>query len=291
MAIGKTGRAALNEPTFRAIENRLATIGIKLREHLVDDPRSIADLEVHPLTLQGVDFTVKDPDKFLCAIRNAKSGTDKAFAEGSTKPSDWKQHWAMTASLLATKGIGFREPWRFFLNGRSSQLLNAQPPRMLNAPQWSNELAANFATANTQDISALHVSVAFGKWTECNIHIDETGITMTDMENFLSLTPNAGQHTINELLVKTILAEARSLPTWFTDRFNLHVLGPQVNYQRIGASFDVLKGKNYKLTVMASCGLMQCRDVQFSKMLTLNLNDKVDLLKQLNPTVMFEKRF
>lgn len=162
---------------------------------------------------------------------------------------------------------------------------------MLNAPQWGNELAANFATANTQDISALHVSVAFGKWTECNIHIDETGITMTDMETFLSLTPNARQHTVNELLVKTILAEALSPPTWFTDRFNLHVLGPQVNYKRIGASFDVLKGKNYKLTVMASCGLMQCRDVQFSKMLTLNLNDKVDLLNQLNPTVMFEKRF
>lgn len=90
MAIWKTGRAALNEPTFRAIENRLATIGIKLREHLVDDPRPVADLEVHPLTLQGVDFTVKEPDKFLCAIRNAKSSTDNAFAEGSTKPSDWK---------------------------------------------------------------------------------------------------------------------------------------------------------------------------------------------------------
>ena len=56
----------------------------------------------------------------------------------------------MTASLLATKGIGFREPWRFFMNGRSTQLLNAQPPRMMNAPEFSNELAANFATANTR---------------------------------------------------------------------------------------------------------------------------------------------
>jgi hypothetical protein len=291
MAKGKTGPYAVNEPTFRTIEGRLATLGINLKEHLVDNPTTIADLEVHPLTLQGVDFTVKDADAFLCAIRNAKSGTDKAFSEGSTKPSDWKQHWAMTASLLATKGIGFREPWRFFMNDRSTQLLNAQPPRMLNAPEWSNELAANFATANTQDISALHISVAFGKWTECNIHIDETGITMMDMQNSLSLTPNAGQHTVNELLLKTIAAEALSLPTWFTDRFNFHVLGPQVNYQRIGASFDVMKGKTYKLTVTASCGLMQCPDVQFSKMLNLNLMDKVDLLKSLNPTVMFEKRF
>ena len=291
MAVGKIGPSAVNEPTFRTIEARLATAGICLKDHLLENPASIADLEVHPLTLQGVDFTVKDPDKLLLAIRNAKTGTDKVFSEGSTKPSDWKQHWAMTASLLATKGIGFREPWRFVLNDRSTQLLNARPPRMLNAPEFSNELAANFATANTQNITALHISIAFGKWTECNIHIDETGIAMMDMDNFLSLTPNAGQHTVNELLLKTIAAEGLNLPTWFLDRFNFHFLGPQVNYQRIGASFDVLKGKSYKLTVMASCGLMQCPDVQFSKMLNLNLHDKVDLLKSLNPTVMFEKRF
>lgn len=291
MARGKIGPRAVNEPTFKTIEGRLAGLGIKLRDHLVANPTTVADLEVHPLTLDGVDFTVKNPDAFLTAIRNARSGADKAFSEGSTKDSDWKQHWAMTASLLATRGIGFREPWRFVLNNRSTQMLNAQPPRMLNAPQFSNELAANFATANSQDISALHISVAFGKWTECNIHIDETGIALMDMDNFLSLTPNAGQHTVNELLLKTIAAQALDLPTWFKDRLNLHVLGPQVNYQRVGVSFDVLKGKTYKLTVMASCGLSQCKDVQFSKMLNLNLHDKLDFAKSLDPTVMFEKRF
>jgi hypothetical protein len=291
MAIGKTGPGAVNEPTFRIIEGRLAGFGIELKKHLIDNPSSIADLEVHPGTLQGVDFTVKDPDAFLAAVRSAKSGTENAFFEGSTKPSDWKQHWAMSASLLATKGIGFREPWRFVLNGRSSQMLSARPPRMLNESEFSNELAANFATSNTQDITALHISVAFGKWTECNIHIDETGIAMTDMQNFLSLTPNVGQHTVNELLVKTIVAEGLKLPAWFVDRFNVHFLGPQVNYRRIGASYDVMKGKTYKLTVMASCGLTQCPDVQFSKILTLNLRDKVDLLKEINPTIMYEKRF
>lgn len=291
MATGKTGPMAVHEPTFTAIESRLATVGVNLKEHLVDKPTTVADLEVHPLTLQGVDFTVKDPDKLLFAIRHARSGADKAFSEGSTKPADWKQHWAMTASLLATKGIGFREPWRFVLNGAGSQLINARPPRMKNEPEFSNDLAANFGTANTQDISALHVSIAFGKWTECNIHIDETGITMTDMNDFLSLTPNAGQHTLNELLVKTIAAEGLDLPDWFLDRFNLHFLGPQVNYQRIGVSFDVLKGKTYKLTVMASCGLTECDDVQFSKFITWDLGDKLDVLKQLNPTVKFEKHF
>ena len=87
---------------------------------------------------------------------------------------------------------------------------------------------------------------------------------MTDMNNFLSLTPNAGQHTVNELLIKTIAAEGLNLPAWFLDRFNFHFLGPQVNYQRIGASYDIMKGKTYKLTVMGLVRTDAVPDVQFS---------------------------
>ena len=89
------GPIAISADTFRKIETRLSNFSppIKLREHLVDKPSTIADLEAHPLTLQGVDFTVKDPDKFLFAVKAARTGTDNAFEEGSTKPSDWKQHW------------------------------------------------------------------------------------------------------------------------------------------------------------------------------------------------------
>jgi hypothetical protein len=281
-----TGPFAVNSETFRKIETRLSNFSppIKLREHLVDNPSSLADLEVHPLTLQGVDFTVKDPDKFLSAIRAARTGGDKVFTEGSTKPSDWKQHWAMTASLLATKGIGFREPWRYYLNDRAARLEDAQPP-LLSSPKMDRRIAENFAEANPFNLSALHISVAFGKWTECNIHIDETGVAMADLTNNVSLTPNFISHTFNELLLKTIVGA--HLPTWFVDRVNLHVLSPEMGYKRIGIGVDMLKGDSYKLTITASCGLTSCDDVKFSKVLKLDR----DAIKSLNPTINFTKKF
>jgi hypothetical protein len=281
-----TGSTA-NPDTFRAIESRLGNFspGIKLREHIVDNPTTIADLKVQPLTLQGVTFTVKDPDKFLREVRAAKTGTDNAFAEGSTKPADWKQHWAMTASLLATKGIGFREPWRYYLNDRAERLQNAQPPRLLNAPTMDRGLAENFGAANPINLSALHISVAFGKWTECNIHIDETGIAMADMHNNLTITPNAISHLFNELALKTIAGE--HLPTWFIDRVNLHVLSPEMGYRRLGVSVDVIKRESFKVTISASCGLMSCPDVEFSKILKLDRN----ALKSINPTINVTGRF
>jgi hypothetical protein len=282
-----TGQAAINSETFRKIESRLSnfTPPIKLREHLVDKPTTVADLHVHPLTLQGIDFTVKDPDKFLVAVRTAKTGTDKAFGEGSTTPSDWKQHWAMAASLLATKGIGFRESWRYYLNDRAARLQDARPPRLLNAPEMDRGFAENFGGANSLDLSALHISVAFGKWTACNIHVDETGIAMTDIRNNVTITPNVISHFFNELAFKTIAGE--KLPTWFIDRVNLHVLSPEMGYRRLGVSADILKGESYKLTISASCGLTSCADVAFSRILRLDTN----ALKSINPTITFTKRF
>jgi hypothetical protein len=280
------GPDAVGSGTFRKIERRLGNFDppLKLREHLVDKPSTRADLEVHPLTLQGVDFTVKDPDKFLSAVRTVRTGTEKVFAEGSTKPSDWKQHWAMSASLLATRGIGFREPWRYYLNDRATQLQDARPPR-LEAPEMDRGFAENFGEANTLDLSALHISVAFGKWTECNIHIDTTGIAMVDLRKNLTITPNFISHTFNELILKTLVGE--HLPTWVVDRFNLHVLSPEMGYRRLGIGVDALKGDSYKLTITASCGLTSCRDIEFAKILKLDSN----AIKSLTPTINFTKKF
>lgn len=156
---------------------------------------------------------------------------------------------------------------------------------MLNEPEFDYEFAANFGTGNPVDLSALHISVAFGKWTACNIHIDDTGVAMSDFKNNLSITPNSGSHGVNELLLKSIIGE--HLPTWFVDRVNLHVFSPEMRYKRLGIGVDVLKGKSYKLTITASCGLTQCPDIEFSKVIRLNR----EALKELNPTVMFTKHF
>jgi hypothetical protein len=282
-----TGPEAIHEPTFRKIEARLRSFSppIELREHLVPKPSSVADLEVHPLTLQGVDFTVRDPDKFVAAMRQAKTAGASAFAEGSTTPSDWKRHWAMTASLLATRGIGFREPWRYYLNDRDMRLPDARPPGLRDEPQMSSEIAGTFGIANTLNLSALHISVAFGKWTECNVHIDETGVAMVDEHNNLTITPFAVHHLFNELIFKTIGGE--HLPTWFVDRVNLHVLSPEMGFKRLGVSIDLLKGETYKLTISASCGLTSCRDIDYSQIIKLNRN----ALGSLNPAVVFTKHF
>src|SRR4051812_22592297 len=97
------GRDALYASTFVAIQNRLASFspGINLRDFIVEDPQSRSELMVHPLTLQGIDFTTEKPEELLKAIRNAKAGTEKAFKEGSTKGADWQEHWAISASLQA----------------------------------------------------------------------------------------------------------------------------------------------------------------------------------------------
>lgn len=280
------GPTAINSDTFRKIETRLSNFSppINLREHLVEKPSTIADLEVHPLTLQGVDFAIKNPDKFLYAIRRARIGVDKAFTEGSTKPSDWKQHWAMSASLLATRGIGFREPWRYYLNDRAARLRDAWPTPF-NAPHMDHGLSEKFGAANKLDYSALHISVAFGKWTECNIHVDETGVAMADLQNNVTITPNAISHLFNELVFKTQVGA--HLPTWFIDRVNLHVLSPEMGYRRFGISLDMLKGDSYKLTISASCGLTSCQDIAFSKVLRLNIN----AIKSLTPTVNLTGKF
>lgn len=285
--MGIKGPDAKLAPTFRKIAKRLSGFNITLNDHLLDKPKTVADLEVHPLTLQGVDFTVKDPDKFLTAVREARTGSDKAFSEGSTKGSDWKQHWAMTASLQATRGIGFREPWRYYLDDRVAQRQDTKPP-LLNSPEMDRGLAAHFGEANTLDLTALHISVAFGKWTECNIHIDETGIGVKDLENNLTIAPSVISHGFNELFFKTFLAEAAGMPTWVVDRFNLHVLSPEMGYDRVGISYDVLKGDTYKLTISASCGLTSCKDIEMSKIFSA---DVLSGLKSLSSTVGFTKRW
>ena len=56
--MSKTGPDAMLEPTFREIERRLAAFDppVKLRDHIVRNPVRKEQLEVHPLTLEGVEL-------------------------------------------------------------------------------------------------------------------------------------------------------------------------------------------------------------------------------------------
>lgn len=307
----KVGAAAFGSKTYTAIQNRLEGYGPKivLQDHIVQNPTTSSDLTAHGTLLDGIDFKVRNDEALIAALDAAKIGDKKAFSPGSSKPYDWKQHWAMAASMLATKGLGYREPYRYFLNERGLQLEQARPPGLTGGVEMDSSFSALFGAARTINMTALHFSIA---WTDhgldgksepgcyCNVHIDDTGVAMMDGLENLSITPNLFHHTFNELIIKTILAKAVGMPDWFKDRFNLHVLSPEMNYERLGVSFDILKGNSYRLTLTASCGLTQCDDVQWSKFVPDGLSGLLDkdfytgiptVLKQLSPTLSFEKSF
>lgn len=305
------GAAALASDTFKTIQKRLNgySPGINLRDHLVENPRTKEDLTAHGVILDGIDFKVRNDNDLIAAIDACKIGGEKAFSSGSSKPYDFKQHWAMSASMLATKGLGYREPYRYFLHERGLQLEQARPPGLMDGIETAPSSSALFGASRTIDLSALHLSIA---WTDhgldgkcapgcyCNVHIDDTGVAMIDALGNLTITPNLFSHTFNELLIKTILAQPVGLPDWFRDRFNLHVLSPEMNHERLGISFDILKSSTHRLTLTASCGLTQCDDVQWSRLVPdapSGLFDKdfytgiPSVLKQLSPTLTYTRSF
>lgn len=257
---------AKNSETFRKIEARLAAFRppIVLKDHIVDDPTP-EELKVHRNTLGGVDFAVKSRVKFVQAFRNARKGDDSAFAAGGTKAEDWKEHWALAISFLSTNGIGFREPWQFFLNDRDVRMEQVRP-LLLDAPEMDGFFAANFGDDIRMDFSALHASVAefqsFKTPIMANVHVDDAGITMVGPNNQLSITPNVITHLFNELLFKTFLDGI--LPDSVIDRFNFNIASPYQNFSRLGMSFDLAKTDTYRWTVNTSVGLTAQGSFEFS---------------------------
>jgi hypothetical protein len=262
---------AMTSDVFRRIQTRLSAFNppILVEDHLVDDSDELKKLDaakVKPLSIErtilgGIDFAVKDRDELIAALNVARTGDEKAFIKGGTSKEDWKDHWALAISFMATDGIGFREPWRQYLNDRALRISDARPARLHNwqdPPEMDDRFSGNFGNDIKLDFSALHAAVArFGTLknprTMCNIHVDETGIAMAAADGDVVITLSALPHLLNELLFKTKLEG--KLPDWFIDRFNLNILSPGMNYSKVGVSFDLAKGKNFRWTISGSWGL------------------------------------
>jgi hypothetical protein len=278
---------AMNSDVFLKIQARLRDFNppILVKEHIVDDPivlKNLAEDKIKPIvaertTLLGINFVVKNREQLLIALKIAKNGTEKAFEQGGTKPEDWKEHWALAISFLATNGIGFREPWRLFLNDRSLRMSDARP-RLRDTPEMDGRFSANFGNEIKLDFSALHASVAeFGSLksprTMCNVHIDETGIAMASLDNKVTITPSFLHHLVNELLFKAKLEG--KLPDWFIDRFNLNIFSPGQDYSKVGFSFDLARGTLYRWTISGSWGLTSHGRFEWSG--TTSLSGRHDL--------------
>lgn len=287
-AAPKRDASVFNSDVFRKIQARLGDFNpaVPIDKHVVDDPtvlQRLAAEKIEPLvaqrnTLGGIDFVVKNREDLLIALAIAKKGTEKAFEKGGTKPEDWREHWALAMSFMATNGIGFREPWRLFLNDRDLRIADAQPP-LQDKPEMDGRFSANFGNDIKLDFSALHVAIAeFGSLrsprTMCNIHVDETGIAMASLDDKVTITPSAAPHLANELLLKTKLEG--KLPAWFIDRFNLNIFSPGQEYSKVGASFDLAKGTQYKWTISGSWGLTSHGRFEWSG--TTNLSFSHDFL-------------
>lgn len=275
---------AMSTEVFRKIQARLRDFSppICIDKHLVDDPavlQRLAAEDVEPIvaqrnTLGGVDFVVKNREDLLIALKLAKKGTEKAFEQGGTRPEDWKEHWALAMSFMATNGIGFREPWRLFLNDRDLRIADARPP-LRDQPEMDGRFSANFGNDIKLDFSALHVAVAeFGSLrsprTMCNIHVDETGIAMASLDDQVTITPSFAPHLANELLLKTKLEGI--LPAWFIDRFNLNIFSPGQEYSKVGASFDLAAGAKFRWTISGSWGLTSHGRFEWSGTTSLSLS-------------------
>jgi hypothetical protein len=248
-----------NQPVFDAIKNRLSNLypPILLGEHIVHSKEKIAELGrflpviAHRNTLNGIDFIVEDRNKLLSAIRNASADQKPAFIEGSNH--DWKKHWALTVSFLATEGIGFREIYR---------------PKIIDRPIENNNrlpFDSRFGRDITVDVSSLHIAVAeFSplKQTRCNIHIDNLTVTLGGIGDEVGISPSTINHFVNELLWKTKLQG--KLPDWIIDAFDISLLNPDEGFLRAGIGATIINKPNLKWTINYSVGLNNNTHLEWS---------------------------
>lgn len=240
-----------NQFVYDAIKSRLMNLTppIVLHEHIAHSPQKIIELGkfrrviAHRNTLQGIDFIVEDRSKFLSAIENTVVGNESAFIKGSQ--NDWKNHWAMTLSFMATDGIGFREIYR---------------PKIVDLPiDNSNNIPfdSRFGRDINIDISALHFAIAdFPKLlnlTRCNIHIDNLTVTLGGINDGVGISPSVINHLVNELLFKTSFE--KFLPKEIIDFLDISILNPDEGFLRAGITANLINTPNLKWKISYSVGL------------------------------------
>lgn len=229
---------------YRQIDIRLANF----RPAIQLDSFVKSDLSVGPTVLDGLTFVPKKWDDIVTALRIAKTlNGETAFAEG--KDPEKPGHWALDASMAATIGKGFREIWRPQLSTRP---LSTDDLPGRQSPKWRLAASSRFGDDPTKslDLSSLHFAVAPER---CNIHIDQTGFVVLGPTGELVVDPDFGQHIVNELLWKSMAAKA--LPEGLVDRISIMLPNSNNEFSRVGISGDVVRLKDYKLTVTGSCSI------------------------------------
>jgi hypothetical protein len=155
---------------------------------------TFSSLESHKSTLDGIYFVTHKTNELSDALYKARDVKGKlAFASMKEDPN----HWALQKSFGVTPGTGWREIWRA-KEDRYSKLRNSG---LLNP-----EFKMRFGSAGVPfNFSALHCAVDKAP-EKSNIHIDDAGFMLAVPRGF-SVTADAYQHIMDELLFKTILRD------------------------------------------------------------------------------------
>ena len=205
--------------TYRIISDRLRTFSPQiLIEQYIDvdhvDKKGTRTFKVEPSTLGGIFFHAKDFEALRRAFKSSTNSLgEPAFDYFSLKPDKIKHFFSsltnlnlLDVSYLATKGYGFREIWNpVKLDERPLSMADARPGRV--SQHWDKKFGAQFGEAGIgdkrRDITAVHAAILDDI---CNIHIDDVGFVMRGLGGVGGMTPDFGQHLVDELLWKTYLA-------------------------------------------------------------------------------------
>ena len=120
----------------------------------------------------------------------------------------------------------------------------------LGRPRLDSKLSQNFSRAKKLDVPSLHAAV---HGNHCSIHIDESGFVMgaiPGLSDDVTLTPQLSPHVVIELLLR----DKAKIP----ETINLVV--PDSYGQRMGISIDLVRSKQFNLSIRGTCGFMDCSD-------------------------------
>ncbi len=197
-------------PVYHEIEQRLHVLGITLEDYIYVDPKMGTTLKIKQTTLDGIEFVAKNKSKLgtdrsiignhalKAALDNAKNSNGlRAFA-GQVRQNDLNNA-LLQASFGASSGVGFREI--FYLPDQTDPAKDLNNRIFLDDD--NNFFDLKFGKLiDSPDITSLHIGTTGGT---TSIHLDDEGFIFADDNGIIFLSSNAGSHTLNELLLKTIL--------------------------------------------------------------------------------------
>jgi hypothetical protein len=119
-------------------------------------------------------------------------------------------------------------------------------PGRRHQPRWDAASSARFGDdpSNGLDLSSLHFAVAPDR---CNVHIDQIGFVIGSTAGAVIVNPDFAQHLVNELLWKSLATKV--FLKALVDRVSIMLPSSANKYTRAGISADLMKEKNYSVTL------------------------------------------